>query len=137
VKIYLGFTVLGDREKLEIAKHLAMLLQARGHRVLTTHLLSRNARDEEAIHPPEFVFERDMRWIKEADAIVAEVTNKSFGVAFEIGYAAANNKKVYILYDESLKETISKMATGNTMKNVVRVSYNSLHDINGFVEKYF
>jgi len=136
MKIYLAFTVLGDRSKLETARHLTVLLQARGHKVLTTHLLSRNVLDEEAAHSAEFIFERDMRWIKEADALIAEVTKTGFGVGFEAGYAIAS-KKVFLLYDESLKESVSRMARGCTLKNCTRVPYSSMQDINAFVEKYF
>ncbi|HLC67307.1 MAG TPA: nucleoside 2-deoxyribosyltransferase [archaeon] len=137
LKIYLAFTVVGDRSQLDTVSHLSALLQARGHKVLTSHLLSRNVRDEEALHSPEFIFERDMRWLKEADAVIADVTKTGFGVGFEAGFMMASGKKVYLLYDQSVEETVSKMAIGNTMKNCVRVPYNSMQDINAFVEKYF
>jgi nucleoside 2-deoxyribosyltransferase len=78
-----------------------------------------------------------MRWLKESDAFVAEVTKTGFGVGFEAGYMLASGKKVFLLYDESLQETVSRMARGCTLKNCVRIPYNSMSDINAFVEKNF
>ncbi|MFA4820078.1 MAG: hypothetical protein WC613_03930, partial [Candidatus Aenigmatarchaeota archaeon] len=70
MKIYLAFTVVGNREKFELVSNMAMLLQQRGHKILTTHLLSKTARLDESMKSPEFVFERDMKWLEECDAII-------------------------------------------------------------------
>ena len=138
MKIYLAFTVLGDRAKLELVESLAKLLQSRGHTILTTHLLSRNVRDEEALKTPQFIFERDMKWIDECDALIAEVSGSGFGVGFETGYLLGKGKKkVYILYDKSNEQTISRMARGNTMKKCKVVAYSSIGDIYKFVEENF
>ena len=136
MKIYLAFTVLGDREKIETARSIASLLQSRGHTILTTHLLSRNVRDEEALKTEEFIFKRDMKWLEECDVLVAEVTKCGFGVGFEAGYVLGKGKKkVYLLYDENDKETVSRMARGNTIKKCIRVPYKNIGDIYKFVEK--
>lgn len=138
MKIYAAFTVIGDRGKLEIVDSLVRLLQSRGHTVLTTHLLSRNVRDEEALNTSGFVFRRDMKWLDECDALIAEVTNCGFGVGFESGYLLGKGKKkVYLLYDKNSEHSISRMARGNTMKNCIVVPYSSVKDIYKFVEENF
>ncbi len=138
MKIYLAFTVLGNRSKLEIAESLVRLLQSRGHKVLTTHLLSRNVRDEEALKTPEFIFKRDMKWLDECDVLIAEVTGTGFGVGFEAGYVLGKGKKrVYLLYDKNHEETVSRMARGNMLKKCAVVPYSSMKDIYRFVEENF
>ena len=138
MKIYLAFTVLGDRAKLELVESLAKLLQSRGHRILTTHLLSRNVRDEEALKTPQFIFKRDMKWLEECDALIAEVSGSGFGVGFEVGYVLGNSKKkVYILYDKDAEHIVSRMARGNTMKKCKVVHYSDMKDVYKFVEENF
>ena len=138
MKIYLAFTVLGDRAKLELMKSLAKLLQSRGHVILTTHLLSRNVRDEEALKTPQFVFKRDMKWLEECDALIAEVSSCRFGVGFEAGYILGKGKKkVYLLYDKDVEHSVSRMARGNTMKKCKVFAYSGINDIYKFVEENF
>ena len=138
MKIYLAFTVLGDRAKLELVESLAKLLQSRGHKILTTHLLSRNVRDEEALKTSESIFKRDMKWIKECDVLIAEVTKSGFGVGFEAGYVlASGKKKVYLLYDKDAEHDVSRMARGNTLKKCKIVAYSNIKDIYKFVEENF
>ena len=138
MKIYLAFTVLGDRAKLELVESLAKLLQSRGHKILTTHLLSRNVRDEEALKTPQFIFKRDMRWLDECDALIAEVSGSGFGVGFEVGYVLGNSKKkVYLLYDKENEHNVSRMARGNTLKKCKVVTYSNIRDVYKFVEENF
>lgn len=136
MKIYLAFTVIGDRTRLELVESLSRLLQSRGHTVLTTHLLSRNVRDEEALRSPEFIFRRDMKWLEECDALIAEVTGASFGVGFEVGYLLGKGKKkIYLLYSQGDEQTVSRMARGCIKCKVV--PYSSIQDIYKFVEENF
>lgn len=138
MKIYLAFTVIGDKSRLELVESLAKLLQSRGHTVLTTHLLSRNVRDEEALKTPQFIFKRDMKWLEECDVLIAEVTGTGFGVGFEVGYILGNGKKkVYLLYDKDQEQAVSRMARGNTLKKCMVVPYSNMQDIYKFVEENF
>jgi hypothetical protein len=45
MKIYLGFTVAGNRSSVEAAKRILSVLQLMGHDILTTHLLRDDAWD--------------------------------------------------------------------------------------------
>lgn len=136
-KIYLAFTVLGDRAKLDLVDSLARMLHQRGYKILTTHLLSKNVLDEEALNPAEFVFERDKNWLDECDFFIAEVSGSGMGVGFEIGYLAAKGKKVYVLYDKTVEQKVSRMIRGNTMENCIRVPYENIQDVYQFIENNF
>ena len=137
-KIYLGFTVVGSREKLELVKTIAMMLEQRGHTVLTKHLLSDHVRIEEGMKTAEYVFSRDMKWLKECDVFIAEVSGSSFGVGFESGFLLGEGKKkVYLLYDVYHKENISRMARGNNWKKCAVLGYNNIIEVREFIEKNF
>ena len=48
-----------------------------------------------------FIYERDVKWLAEADFVVAEVTQPSLGVGYELGYAEAHRKPTLCLFRPS------------------------------------
>ena len=102
MKIYFGFTVAGDRSSIEIARRVVELLEDTGHEVLTRHLVSDNAWQLDRLISPQQVYERDMRWLKQCDVLVAEVSGSSFGLGFETGYLlGATAKKAVLMLRQS------------------------------------
>lgn len=59
------------------------------------------------------IFSRDIKMIVESDCILANVTNPSLGVGYELGYAEAIGKPVVCFYQELLTDRVSAMVTGN------------------------
>ena len=57
------------------------------------------------------IHDRDMNWLLSSDLLVAEVSNTSFGVGYEIGRAVENNKKILCLRKKSNKR-LSAMISG-------------------------
>jgi hypothetical protein len=51
-----------------------------------------------------------MKWLGEADLVVAEVSKPSIGVGYEIGMAEAMKKRILCLYRN---ENVSAMVLGN------------------------
>jgi nucleoside 2-deoxyribosyltransferase len=66
---------------------------------------------ERVVDPVE-VYTRDVAWLREADALVAEVSTPSHGVGYEIALALTLGKPVLCLYRQGAR--VSKMITGNT-----------------------
>ncbi len=61
MKIYLGFTVAGNRSSIEAAKKLLKVLQSLGHEVLTSHVVSEDARNPSSrfvLAPPTLNIQR-------------------------------------------------------------------------------
>ena len=82
--------------------------------VLTEHIglgnLSVKTRTkEDDVH----IYERDTEWIRVSDVLIAECTNPSHGVGYELAYAEARNIPVHIFYDKS-RANVSAMLNGNT-----------------------
>ncbi|KAJ8301960.1 hypothetical protein KUTeg_020947, partial [Tegillarca granosa] len=44
------------------------------------------------------IYEKDCQWLKESDIVIAEATQPSLGVGFEIGASIALNKKLLVLF---------------------------------------
>jgi nucleoside 2-deoxyribosyltransferase len=60
------------------------------------------------------IFDRDMRWLSECDAMIAEISTPSHGVGFEIAEALRLGKPVLCLRDSALEGTLaSAMLLGN------------------------
>jgi len=60
------------------------------------------------------IYQRDLEWLESADAVIAEVTNPSLGVGYELGIAEKLGKPVLCLYKDSSDDTkLSAMVSGN------------------------
>ena len=60
---------------------------------------------------PAEVYRRDVNWIEECQALVAEVSTPSHGVGYEIARALQRGKPVLCLHRAGVP--VSKMITGN------------------------
>jgi 2'-deoxynucleoside 5'-phosphate N-hydrolase len=62
--------------------------------------------------PSEEIYNTDIERILWADAVIAEVTNPSLGVGYELAFAESKNIPVLCLYRESLDKKLSAMIDG-------------------------
>ncbi len=123
MKIYLGFTVAGNRSALAAARSIFAALRSLGHEVLTTHLLDDDAWEADRRKSPQEIFARDMNWLAECDVFVAEVSGSSFGL---VGSTA---KKTILFYERGAESRISLLITGNTHPNCSLVPYDRTEDL--------
>lgn len=129
MKIYFAFVLHDDRDKLDTAKFIVETLQSFGHEVLTKHVVD-DALTKEKMLSRFWRYERNKKWLKECDCVVAEVSQPSFGVGYELGYALASlNKRVFMFYDKKREEEISIMATGNGEANVLKFPYENMEKL--------
>ncbi|HOI49916.1 MAG TPA: nucleoside 2-deoxyribosyltransferase [Prolixibacteraceae bacterium] len=123
MKIYFSGSIRGGREDAEIYVRLIAYLKQYGS-VLTEHVgnsqLTPGGEDrfsKRAIH------DRDLDWLLEADAVVAEATVPSLGVGYEIGRAVENGVPVLCLFRPSSGRQLSAMIAGSP--NVSCVDYST------------
>lgn len=83
-----------------------------GHSVIADHVLGRGSDSYEDQDERESlsVQRKLTKWKKQADLVVVEVSNKSFGVGQEIALAVASNKPVIALYNSSKEPHILRDA---------------------------
>lgn len=79
---------------------------------------------------------KDLAWLRQADAVIAEVTNPSLGVGYEIGKAEEWGKPVLALFRDDGIRKLSAMIDGSP--DTQTVYYRNLDEafvaINGFIK---
>lgn len=91
---------------------------------LTRHLVEEGAPKADLRLGAREVYKRDMGWLQECDAFVAEVSGSSFGLGFEAGYLlGGTDKPVLLLYRREPAQRISLLITGNTHPRCALAAY--------------
>ena len=84
--------------------------------------------------PEPQIYDRDIAMIKAADVVIAEVTNPSLGVGYELGFAENLNKPILCLFDDHPERKLSAMIKGNP--HVTVATYNSAHIPTEAIKKF-
>ena len=134
MRIYFAGAISGGRDDLSIYQYIIGRLQALGHTVPTEHVANPSVFEEESAMAPRAVYERDMAWLQQCDAMIAEVSTPSLGVGFEIAHGLQRGLPVLCLYREGL--SVSKMITGNTSPNLTVAGYFNQHELDHHVDRF-
>ncbi len=114
MKIYFIAAIRGGRGDRQWYLQIIPLLRKYGE-VVTEHVEAGRFTEEgkETNISDEEIYDRDMRWLEEADVIVAEVTTASLGVGYELRCAESLRKLVLCLFREHDDRNLSPMIAGN------------------------
>lgn len=136
MKIYFAGSIRGGRDDQSSSAKIIKLLTLHGQ-VLTEHIGLESLSDQgETGISINDIYRRDTKWIEESDVLVAEVTQPSIGVGYEIGYAESLNKTIICLYRESdTAKRISGMVEGNPNVQIKR--YKTIEDLSGYFINIF
>lgn len=116
LKIYFAGAICGGRDKAEDYKKIADYIEEYAE-ILDKHVVDPKLNvTGESIKATE-IYERDIKWIKQSDIVIAEVTNPSLGVGYEIGYAEKLGKKIICLCEKNAN--LSAMISGNPNLDIV------------------
>ncbi|GEO63492.1 nucleoside 2-deoxyribosyltransferase [Companilactobacillus nantensis] len=111
MKIYFAASIRGGRDDVKIYKELIDFLN-QDNQVLTEHIGNGNLSvTSQSQSDDKYIRDRDINWMKEADLVVAETSNPSLGVGYELAYAEKLHKPVIILHN-STKSQLSAMING-------------------------
>lgn len=136
MNIYFACSITGGREFESVYQALTAAMLADGHEVPTAHLAETTVLDLEAVVSPADVYQRDVNWIANADALIAEVSVPSHGVGYEIGFALHAGKRVLCLSQHGRK--VSKMVSGNPDPHLTVQTYKDNQEaialVRGFIE---
>jgi hypothetical protein len=83
---------------------------------------------------PREVFERDSNWVRDCEAMIAEVSTPSLGVGYEYALAVQLGKPVLCAHRSGLR--ISKMITGNPAPNLTVVAYSAEAELDEQVDAF-
>lgn len=81
------------------------------------------------------LYEHDMEALRGSEIVVAEITQPSLGVGYQIGQAEAMGKRVLCLYRPLPDRSVSAMMIGNT--SVVLKAYTNMSDVERILAAYF
>lgn len=136
MKIYYASAIRGSNEvdNSSINKIIIDAMQKSGHEVLTEHIKDELIRTVGELNMTDRqIHDRDMKWVFEADVIIAEVTNPSLGVGYEIGRAIEIGKKVLCLF-KSGERRLSAMIRGS--ENVTVADYKTSEEAVRIINEY-
>ena len=74
-----------------------------------------------------------MNWLITSNIIIAEVTNPSLGVGYEIGRAIEFKKKIVCLYKTQSEKKLSAMIVGS--KNIILEKYSDFNSLKKILKK--
>ncbi|EHB10864.1 Deoxyribonucleoside 5'-monophosphate N-glycosidase [Heterocephalus glaber] len=111
--LYFCGSIRGGREDQALYARIVSQLRRFGV-VLTEHVAAAglSAHGEGPPRSDRLIHDRDMVWLQQADVVVAEVTQPSLGVGYELGRAVALNKPVLCLFRPQSGRVLSAMIRG-------------------------
>ncbi|MGN0189836.1 MAG: nucleoside 2-deoxyribosyltransferase [Candidatus Cryptobacteroides sp.] len=110
-KIYFAGSIRGGREDAGLYNRIISYI-SRTEKVLTEHIGRPNVEDDEKQMTDQDIYEQDTAWLRECDMVIAECTNASLGVGYEMAYAEMHKKPVHIFYDRT-RTRLSAMLSGD------------------------
>lgn len=110
-EIYFACSIRGGRDDAEVYSELVHYIKNRAVVLseifadgkLTSQGMKKSSRD---------IWQTDTDWIKKADGVIAEVTNPSLGVGYEIALAENLGKPILALYRQTENRKLSAMIDG-------------------------
>jgi nucleoside 2-deoxyribosyltransferase len=121
MNIYFSGSIAGGRKYLDSYKKIVAYLKEKGHQVLTDHIIIDNIFEFENQLKPEEIFQRDINWLNDCDVLIAEISNPSLGVGYEICYALERKIPTLCIYQAGI--LVSRMIVGNTSSCLTLFEY--------------
>jgi nucleoside 2-deoxyribosyltransferase len=134
MKIYFGGSIAGGRDFLETYQRIGEIIREKGHHILTEHVLSPEVFDLEKDLTPQQIYERDIKWLRESDCLIAEVSHPSLGVGYEICYALGIQKPVLCLYQKGVY--LSRMILGDPSEGLQVQAYEGKEDLEEIIKTF-
>lgn len=133
MKIYFACSIRGGRDDAETYADLAQYIKTKT--TLLTEIFADGTLTAQGMNKPNrVIWETDIAWVQEADAIIAEVSNPSLGVGYEIAKAEEWGKPVLALFRTSDDRRLSAMIEGSP--NTTTAYYTSLSEAKQAIDNF-
>jgi 2'-deoxynucleoside 5'-phosphate N-hydrolase len=135
MKIYYAAAIRGAHLTDNVFLHKQIIQHLLQHYiVLTEHLADGSLKEiAETNLTDKEIHERDINLVKEADIIIAEVSNPSLGVGYELGRAVEMKKKILCLYRINEKR-LSAMVRGS--EGILTKNYNNPEEALSIIDEF-
>ena len=116
-KIYFAGSIRGGRDFAHLYRKIIERIQA-NNICRTEHIgqADLNLKEQGRTNDAK-IYNQDTAWLRESDMVVAECSNASLGVGYELAYAESRHIPCHIFYNKS-KTQLSAMLTGNAYFNI-------------------
>ena len=112
--IYFSGSISGGRKDVSIYCRIVDALRTAGFRVLAEAVIAGSITSKGEDISKEEIFRRDLSWIDESDAVVAEISTPSLGVGYEIAYARYYRQiPIFCLYSPRHTSRCTAMVSGD------------------------
>ncbi len=131
--IYCAGPIRGDRSYSSSYREIIRLVGELGHMPLT----ELNLQPEVILTTEdESIYLRDMDWLHQAHAMIAEVSAPSLGVGYEIAYALHARKIPVLCLVHRSAENLSAMITGNPLQLLTTEKYGSVGEMEQKIRRF-
>ena len=134
MNIYFSCSITGGRQDQHAYREIVDYLISCGYKVLTAQLADPDIIRTEGSLAADLVYQRDVNWIRECDAMVAEVSTPSHGVGYEIALALQLGKPVCCCFKSGKR--VSKMILGNPDMNLKLKAYQDLEEAVKYIGRF-
>ncbi|MBN1906150.1 MAG: nucleoside 2-deoxyribosyltransferase [Deltaproteobacteria bacterium] len=134
LKIYFAGAIRGGRDDAHIYAEIISFLNGFGE-VLTEHVGDQSLTEAGDDGPDDrYIHDRDMVWLNQSDIVIAEVTNPSLGVGYELGSAVNMGKPILCLYRMDARQRLSAMISGSPDMKVAE--YKSINEAEELIKVF-
>lgn len=133
-KIYFACSIRGGRD--DAAYYGELVRHMQKYAIVLTEIFADKSLTAQGMDKPAGdIWSNDIQWIGEADAVIAEVTNPSLGVGYEIARAERMGKPILCLFRPQSGRKLSAMIAGSPNASVFEYTSldNAEHAISNFV----
>ncbi len=134
MNLYFACSLTGGRQDEKAYGVIVSHLEGAGHQIPTAHLADPDVMELERVTEADEIYARDIRWIKDCNALVSEVSTPSHGVGYEIAYALGLSKPVLCCYRDGAK--VSKMILGNDSSGLTVNSYRDEVELRELLDQF-
>jgi len=110
------------------------IIEALGLVLISRHQTSENFMENESKLTEQEIHDRDYRWLKEVDLVIAEITNPSLGVGAEIADAVNLGIPVLCVYKKEYEHQISAYVRGKA--GVVCRAYSDYDELKEVIREF-
>ena len=132
-KVYFACSIRGGRSDAKIYAELVKFIKQ--HATVLSEIFADGKLTSGGMNKPSAeIWKTDTAWIKEADCLIAEVTNPSLGVGYEIALAETLNKPILALFRNDSDKKLSAMIAGSPKTKTV--NYKTLKEAQKAIAKF-
>lgn len=118
-KIYFACSIRGGRDDSELYASLVRHIKTKAE-VLSEIFADNKLTSLGSPGKSADIYKKDLVWVKQADAMIAEVTNPSLGVGYEIAKAEEWGKPILALFRDDGTRRLSAMIDGSPTVQVIK-----------------